>query len=182
RPVTQEEAQALGVPRTRGGASVRKYATALVLGLFLLLGAGSVQADDAPPTVTVVEHYQGKDVLWWAARAVKARREANASRPQLQDLRHAARACPPQAIGSLARALLCIHRFEGSWQDPAAPFWGGLQMDMSFQRRYGGEFLAAWGTADNWPPFVQLTVAMRAVLAGRGFGPWPNTARMCGLL
>src|SRR5215471_18639237 len=32
---------------------------------------------------------------------------------------------------------MCIHRYEGSWTDPNAPFWGGLQMDESFQKAYG---------------------------------------------
>jgi hypothetical protein len=82
---------------------------------------------------------------------------------------------------SLARAFLCIHHYEGSWTDPGAPFWGGVQMDYAFQRAYGREFLAAWGTADHWPPFIQLAVAMRAYLSGRGFTPWPNTSRACGL-
>src|SRR5438046_2404460 len=35
-------------------------------------------------------------------------------------------------------AWLCIHRFEGSWTDPSPPYYGGLQMDLQFQRRYGG--------------------------------------------
>src|SRR5688572_23539044 len=32
---------------------------------------------------------------------------------------------------------LCIHKYEGAWNDPNAPYYGGLQMDMSFQRSYG---------------------------------------------
>ena len=77
---------------------------------------------------------------------------------------------------------LCIHHYEGSWTDPNPPYWGGLQMDMAFMRAYGPEYLRAWGTADHWPPAVQIAVAMRAYLSGRGFWPWPTTARMCGLL
>lgn len=80
------------------------------------------------------------------------------------------------------RALLCIHSHEGSWTDPNGPYYGGLQMDWTFMRTYGPEFLRAYGTADHWPPAIQITVAMRAYLSGRGFNPWPNTARMCGLL
>ena len=77
---------------------------------------------------------------------------------------------------------LCIHRYEGAWNDPNAPYYGGLQMDMSFQRAYGWDALAKWGTADHWHPLTQMWVAEKAYSAGRGFGPWPNTARMCGLL
>ncbi|HEU0304737.1 MAG TPA: hypothetical protein VFR32_09155 [Gaiellaceae bacterium] len=77
---------------------------------------------------------------------------------------------------------LCIHRYEGSWTDPNAPYYGGLQMDMSFQRTYGWNLLQAKGTADNWSPLEQMWVAERAYQSGRGFYPWPNTARYCGLL
>ncbi len=77
---------------------------------------------------------------------------------------------------------LCIHRYEGSWTDPNAPYYGGLQMDISFQRAYGDGLLDAHGTADHWSPLQQMWVAERAHAAGRGFYPWPNTARFCGLL
>lgn len=80
-------------------------------------------------------------------------------------------------------SFLCIHHFEGAWNaNTGNGYFGGLQMDLSFQTRYGPEFLARWGTADNWPPWAQLQAAVRAYQAGRGFGPWPNTARFCGLL
>jgi hypothetical protein len=77
---------------------------------------------------------------------------------------------------------LCIHRYEGSWTDPNAPYYGGLQMDLSFQRAYGWRLLRVKGTADNWSPLEQMWVAEKAHASGRGFYPWPNTARYCGLL
>jgi hypothetical protein len=80
------------------------------------------------------------------------------------------------------RQWLCIHRFEGSWTDPNPPYFGGLQMDLGFQRAYGRHLLAAKGTANNWTPLEQMWVAERAHRAGRGFYPWPNTARYCGLI
>jgi hypothetical protein len=79
-------------------------------------------------------------------------------------------------------AWLCINRFEGPWTDPNAPYYGGLQMDLSFQRSYAPELLRKKGTADNWTPIEQIWVAERAYRSGRGFTPWPNTARSCGLL
>ena len=79
-------------------------------------------------------------------------------------------------------AWRCIHRYEGSWNDPNAPYYGGLQMDLSFQRAYGAELLARKGTADNWTPVEQMWVAERAYRSGRGFYAWPNTARYCGLI
>ena len=80
------------------------------------------------------------------------------------------------------REWLCIHRYEGSWVDPNTPYYGGLQMDLSFQRAYGRPLLEAKGTADHWSPLEQMWVAERAHASGRGFYPWPNTARYCNLL
>ena len=78
------------------------------------------------------------------------------------------------------RDWLCIHHYEGSWADSGSPYWGGLQMDLSFQRSYGGWLLRHKGTADHWSPLEQIWVAVRASHS-RGFSPWPNTARDCGL-
>jgi hypothetical protein len=76
---------------------------------------------------------------------------------------------------------LCIHHYEGSWTDPNSPFYGGLQMDLEFQQTYGGRLLRLKGTADHWTMLEQMWVAERAYKT-RGFWPWPNTARYCGLL
>ena len=78
------------------------------------------------------------------------------------------------------RAWLCIHRYEGSWADSGSPYWGGLQMDLSFQQTYGGWLLRHKGTADHWSPLEQIWVAVRAARS-RGFSPWPSTARDCGV-
>jgi len=80
------------------------------------------------------------------------------------------------------RAWMCIHRYEGAWSDDGSPYYGGLQMDIGFQQHYGGMLLRAKGTADNWTPLEQMWVAERAYRSGRGFYPWPNTARYCGLI
>jgi hypothetical protein len=79
-------------------------------------------------------------------------------------------------------AWLCIHRGEAQWADPNPPYYGGLQMDYEFQQTYGRELLRRKGTADHWTPLEQMWVAERAFRSGRGFYPWPNTARVCGLL
>jgi len=79
--------------------------------------------------------------------------------------------------------FLCIHRYEGAWTaNTGNGYYGGLQLDLAFQRLYGADFLARFGTADTWPAWAQLQAATRAYASGRGFGPWPNTARACGLL
>jgi len=86
----------------------------------------------------------------------------------------------PRALSS---AFSCIHRYEGAWDSNTGNgYYGGLQMDRRFQSLYGPDFVARWGTADNWPAWAQLQVALRAYRAGRGFYPWPNTARACGLI
>jgi Transglycosylase-like domain len=76
----------------------------------------------------------------------------------------------------------CIHEHEGAWNaNTGNGYYGGLQMDMSFQAAHGPQFLARWGTADKWPVWAQLEAAEDAYRT-RGFNPWPNTARVCGLL
>jgi hypothetical protein len=104
--------------------------------------------------------------LWvrnlWHRRANRARRLA---------------AHPPHRSG-----WLCIHRHEGAWNDPNPPYYGGLQMDLGFQRTYGRHLLRRKGTANHWTPLEQMWVAERAHRSGRGYYPWPNTARYCGLI
>lgn len=80
-----------------------------------------------------------------------------------------------------ASQFACIHRYEGSWQDTGAPYYGGLQMDTGFQQHYGAWLYAKKGTANNWSPLEQVWTAERALVT-RGYWPWPNTARYCGLL
>jgi len=80
------------------------------------------------------------------------------------------------------RAWLCIHHYEGSWLDGSDPYWGGLQMDRGFMRSYAARDLLGRGWANNWSPLEQMWVAERAYRSGRGFYPWPNTARYCGLI
>jgi hypothetical protein len=79
-------------------------------------------------------------------------------------------------------AWSCIHRYEGAWEDERDPYWGGLQMDRSFMENYAPGHLLRRGWADRWTPLEQMWVAERALKAGRGFYPWPNTARACGLI
>lgn len=79
-------------------------------------------------------------------------------------------------------AWLCIHRYEGSWSDSGAPYYGGLQMDWGFMSTYAPRLLRVKGTADRWTPLEQMWAAERAYRSGRGYWPWPTTARICGLL
>ena len=103
-----------------------------------------------------------KAVELWRRHALAARRRAQ----------------HPPHLG----AFLCIHRYEATWTDGGAPYYGGLQMDYGFMAHYGSALLRRKGTADHWTPIEQIWVAERAFRSGRGFYPWPNTARACGLL
>lgn len=93
-----------------------------------------------------------------------------------------------QMVGKLTD-WTCIHQHEGAWNDTRDPYWGGLQMDRSFMRSYGRDMLAKYrgrgyaglGFADVWTPREQIIVAQRAYAQGRGYAPWPNTSRICGL-
>jgi hypothetical protein len=79
-------------------------------------------------------------------------------------------------------ALLCIHRYEGSWTaySPAGPYYGGLQMDVSFMANYGRRFLARFGDARHWRPSLQVATAYRAVRSV-GYSPWPVSRLACGV-
>lgn len=83
-------------------------------------------------------------------------------------------------VGWVTNAL-CVHSFEGSWTDPNAPYYGGMQMDVGFQQTYGLWAYNRWGTADHWPIWAQLQVSYKA-WKSRGWWPWPNTARYCHLI
>jgi hypothetical protein len=89
----------------------------------------------------------------------------------------------PRLPPLLVQAFSCIHQFEGAWNaNTGNGYYGGLQMDTGFPNSYGAAFVRRWGTADHWPVWAQLQAAITAYRSGRGFYPWPNTARMCGLL
>lgn len=79
-------------------------------------------------------------------------------------------------------AWACIHRYEGRWTDDGDPYWGGLQMDRGFMNHYAPPFLLRRGLANRWSPVEQMWVAEHAYRHGRGFYPWPNSARLCGLI
>jgi hypothetical protein len=123
----------------------------------------------------------------WRWEIVMGRRRSHSAAPL--DTRQALRFWRLQArsVRRLAarpphrQGWLCIHRYEGSWRDAGDPYWGGLQMDRSFMRHYAPRLLLRRGWANRWTPLEQMWVAEHAH-RGRGYTPWPNTARYCGLL
>lgn len=172
--------------------------TILVVGAAALTLALTITLSSPASTPMVRATYQGRTAQSWANAAHGWQRTAvkrtelatwlqkhlTARVIEVRALHRSIRRIAAQdtvLTDALDRNFLCIHGHEGDWADPGAPYWGGVQMDLEFQRTYGPEFYKAWGTADHWPVSVQLAVAMRAYLS-RGYWPWPNTARACGLL
>ena len=90
---------------------------------------------------------------------------------------------PPHLV-----AWRCLQRYESGrsyrgWRiNTGNGYYGGLQFDIGFQLAYGAWLYRTKGTAEHWTPFEQMWTAERAHASGRGFTPWPNTARACGLL
>jgi hypothetical protein len=134
-------------------------------------------------------HHGATALLWLEAHPVAARRS-----PRLPGDRAALARRHRRSTGGhywlLMNALkrsgffagaVCVHSKEGPWNDPDSPHWGGMQMDYSFQSSHGPAYLRRWGTADNWPVWAQLHASYDAWTT-RGWHPWPNTARACGLL
>jgi hypothetical protein len=80
--------------------------------------------------------------------------------------------------------LKCIHTYEGAWDsvsDTVPTYYGGLQMDASFEEAYGPDVLAyRGGHANEWPRHDQLMVGVRGYKV-RGYTPWPTAAAACGL-
>jgi hypothetical protein len=163
---------------------------ALALALVFVQGvpAGTSQAVEPEGTlVKAIKHYRRTTIT---LQSVMGHR-VHFHRLRHVSLRHARTIWRHRAVATRIRfrrgpahksAWLCIHRYEGAWTDGGSPYYGGLQMDIGFQSSYGSTLLSMKGTADNWTPLEQMWVAERAYRAGRGFYPWPNTARYCGLL
>jgi hypothetical protein len=131
-----------------------------------LMGVPPTPAEPAEPRAKGVRYLDWLEELW-TRRARAARLRA---------------ARPPHAS-----AWRCIKRYEShpqmGWRTQTGNgYYGGLQLDLAFQRKYGSDLLRRKGTADRWTPVEQMWVAERALRDGRGFFPWPNTARACGLL
>lgn len=75
---------------------------------------------------------------------------------------------------------LCVHHFEGAWTAATGNgYFGGMQFSESSWLSNGGSVYAS--RADLATPHDQLLVAYHYWKAA-GWNPWPNTARLCGLL
>ena len=102
-----------------------------------------------------------RDAERWRARSRRARREAE------------------QLFALLYERFECVHEHEGAWDaNTGNGYFGGLQMDATFELSYGSEYVDRWGHAHRWPVAIQLVVAERARRV-RGWAPWPTHALYC---
>ena len=145
----------------------------LVLVVAALLVAGSVEHPGNATGAPRSGAYQGRSASWWAHRATQNRRQLNRTRRIAT--------ASNVTTADLTLKFACIHQYEGSWTaNTGNGYYGGLQMDVPFQRTYGARLYSLKGTANLWTPAEQIAVAIVAY-ASRGFGPWPNTRKPCGL-
>ena len=168
------------------------FALALVVAALAGPAASREQKVDPRELLERIDHH--RQVTWrWqrlmgkprtpSSRSERRVKSADYRRWVLRLWKHRARKAKRQATRPPRRAAWsCIQRHEAEWHDPNPPYYGGLQMDLSFQRTYGARLLRRKGTADNWTRLEQMWVAERAYRSGRGFYPWPNSARACGLI
>lgn len=162
---------------------------------YLLPGAVDQElASAGPPVVrhaSAVELVDGHDVHWWARRS-----RANGAKLRQSEKNSEARG---RTIRRLQSAQLtasahfftwlgnadCIYRHErgadGWATNTGNGYYGGVQADRSFQTTYGPDLIRRYGGwAHTWPWYAQLQMAYRGWLF-RGWNPWPNTSRACGL-
>jgi len=167
-------------------------------GVLLLAPGGDARSGSVKtqvPTDSLVRQIEQFRSTTWRWQRVMSRPLTGGSKayrtdPSLRYRRWVRNLWRERAIRARRRALnppyrsvwLCIHRYEASWHDAGSPYYGGLQMDISFQLHYGRRLYRVKGTAENWTPLEQIWVAEKARRSGRGFSPWPHTARLCGAL
>jgi hypothetical protein len=150
-------------------------AASLLTALALSLDVGA----HTPPGGTTARIHHGSTALLWLDRHHKG-----IPRPLLRRSRasHEWLLVDGLRRAGVLNPLLCIKSGEGAWtSNTGNGYYGGLQADLSFQKAYGLVYYLRWETANNWPRWAQLHMGYRGWLA-RGFYPWPNTARACGLI
>lgn len=124
------------------------------------------------PKCRMVPSKKRAGICWKARRSL----EAHAERvKRIEALLHPK---PVYSFGevALSQPWKCIHDHEGSWTaNTGNGYYGGFQMDISFQKEFGLWAYRKWGTANNWPPSVQYQVATGAPLSR-----WPTYYKYCG--
>ena len=174
------------------GSVLRRFVALALAGAALAPAARAETASGGPAALRAIQAYRAETWRW--ERLMRARRTPNPSgrEREARDVsrrralaywrRSAARARRAALHPPRLAAWLCIHRHEGRWNaNTGNGYYGGLQMNLAFQRRYAPELLREKGPAHRWSWVEQIWVAERAYRAGAGFTPWPNAARACGL-
>ncbi len=161
--------------------------TVMVVGVAALAAALVIVLPSPASTPRLREAtYQGKTAWAWHRIATKFRVERDRYHTRLgartrellafHRLFHEAPLRPPHY-----QQWLCIHSYEGPWNDPSSPYYGGLQFSHSTWERNGGHRFAP--EADQATPLQQMWIAESAWHeSGGSFSQWPQTARWCGLL
>jgi hypothetical protein len=150
----------------------------LALVAVIAFSAGRVERADAEPPrqVSAVRvTYQGKNVMWWARRAVQARRDANARGRTIKRLRrelanHAAGGISPTlairiVFGPYAQQALRVAWCESRWYTGAqnGQYLGLFQMGSYARGRYGHAHDALGQAQAAYRYFVD---------SGRDWSPW----------
>lgn len=182
-PLTEQEVERLGRGARRATIACTAAALMLVLAMIAvgLSAAAEPQHEPGPPygigTALIVENatYQGKNIRWWARRAVQARKDANKRGQTILRLRGTLeRGFIPSywlAIGSCESGLRWTY-------DGSSGFDGAVQFHPGTWSSYRLPSYPAF--AYQATPFQQLVVA-ELVLARQGWGAWPSCSRKLGL-
>jgi hypothetical protein len=164
---------------------LRKLTVIAISMLFMLGGTTAAQAHiigKPPKNVKALHAWQVKNLKH--VRYVCARGSGKPKRWACGSIKWLKREASETAEPTLPphySQWLCIHHYEGAWNDPNAPYYGGLQFADSTWRRNGGLRYAPY--AHYATPLQQMWIAESAWReSGGSFSQWPNTARWCGLL
>ena len=153
-------------------------------------------APSSSELLTRIDHWRQR--TWYWQRVMGKRRwpteYLERKFPSLEYRQCVLELCRGRALRARHRALrppnrrgwLCIYSYERNpaqgWRTYTGNgFYGGLQMDLSFQRRYGRWLLARKGPAHRWTPIEQIWVAERGRRV-QGWYAWPHAAGACGLI
>lgn len=188
--VLSERDQAMGGASPNGVTDSESAPTGIVNRSEDRLADPSPRSESAIPLTAT--HHQRKPLRWWVAKTRQNKRDANKRQLTIFRQNRENAILRKKIEWQLERQIgnrshwLCIHRGErgaAGWAtNTGNGYFGGLQMNYGFMRTYGPELLRSKGTADKWSMEEQMMVAERARASGRGYWPWPNTARACGLL
>jgi hypothetical protein len=177
-------------------AAVAASAAALTLPGFSRAASGRLLASGSTELLVKIDHWRQRTWYWqrvmgkprWPTAYLERKSSSLEYRQWALELwrgraLHAKRRAlrPPNRQG-----WLCIFRYERNpaqgWRTHTGNgFYGGLQMNLGFQRRYGRWLLVRKGLAHRWTPIEQIWVAERGRRV-QGWYAWPHTARACGLI